>query len=153
MHVDATRDAVSGRMSDDREGRKQLTEEAQVKKQALQVTLEVREPSVVALTVGDKVQLDRLTPSPRGYLAERHGALLGPGVAQLALEPGCYFFKTLSAANLKVVRGGVDATVSGGTKGGYPDPPGTAPVPPESGGSGDATPGEMPGFTIEPSDP
>jgi hypothetical protein len=139
-------------MSDDCRGRKSFTEERNVKRQALQVTLEVRESSVVALTVGDKVQVDRLTPSPRGYVAERHGHLLGPGAAQLTLEPGCYFFKTLSAANLKVVRGGVDATTSSGTKGGYPDPPGTAPVPPESGGSGDVAPGEMPRFTIESSD-
>ena len=120
-----------------------------MKRQALQVTLDVREPSLVALTVGDRVQVDRLTPSPRGYLAERHGSLLGPGVARLTLEPGFYFFKTLSAANLKVVRGGVEATVNSGTKGGYPDPPTTAPLPPESGGGGGEAPGEAPDFTVE----
>jgi hypothetical protein len=121
-----------------------------VKKQALQVTLDVREPSVVELTVGDKVQVDRLGPSPRGYLAERHGSLLGPGVAQIALDRGFYFFKTLSAANLKVVRGGVEAVVSNGTKTHWPDPPVNAPAAPN--GAGDEAPGEVPSFTVESSE-
>jgi hypothetical protein len=122
-----------------------------VKRKPLQVSLHAREPSVVEVTVGDRVQLDRLTPSPQGYLAERHGRLLDPGVTTVALEPGHYFFKTLSDANLRVVRGGVSAGIAAGTKGGLPDPPSTGggislPAP---GGAGDEVPGELPSLTIE----
>src|SRR5262245_25170770 len=94
-----------------------------MKKKALQVTFDVREPSVVELTVGDQVQLDRLTPSSRGYVAQRHGALLGRGMATLALDPGLYFFKTLADANFKVIRGGVNTSVTTNNKGDWPDPP------------------------------
>jgi hypothetical protein len=122
-----------------------------VKRKPLQVSLHAREPSVVEVTVGDRVQLDRLTPSPQGYLAERHGRLLDPGVTTVALEPGHYFFKTLSDANLRVVRGGVSAGIALDTKGGAPDPPSTGggtslPAP---GGLGDEVPGELPSFTID----
>jgi len=112
----------------------------------LHVSLHAREPSVVELTVGDRVQLDRLTPSPRGYLAERHGRLLDPGVTTVALPPGHYFFKTLSDANLRVVTGGVAAGIArSGTKTSWPSPP-TVPVPPDA---GDEQPGESPSFTVE----
>lgn len=76
----------------------------------VRVSLHVREPSVVELTVGDSVQLDRLTPSRHGYVAERCDGLL-PGMTTLALAPGYYFFHTPSEASLKVLRGGVRACV------------------------------------------
>ena len=122
-----------------------------MQKRPLRVSLDVREPSVIELTVADKVQLDRLSLARHGYLAERHGNLLGPGVATLALDPGLYFFKTLSDANLRVVRGGVSAGIALDTKGGTPDPPSTGggtslPTP---GGAGDEVPGELPSFIIE----
>jgi hypothetical protein len=122
-----------------------------VKRKPLQVSLHAREPSLVEVTVGDRVQLDRLTPSQYGYLAERHGRLLDPGMTTVALEPGHYFFKTLSDANLRVVHGGVSAGIALDTKGGWPDPPSTGggtslPAP---GGAGDEMPGELPSFTIE----
>jgi hypothetical protein len=118
----------------------------------LHVSLHARESSVVEVTVGDRVQLDRLAPSPHGHVAERLGRLLEPGVNTVALPPGHYFFKTLSDANLRVVTGGVAAGIAtDGTKGGLPDPPGSGggvslPAP---GGAGDKAPGELPSFTIE----
>src|SRR5690242_9528976 len=119
-----------------------------MRKKALQVGLDVCEPSVVELTVGEKVQLDRLAPSRHGYVAERHGALLEPGVATLLLEPGYYFFKTLSDANLKVVRGGVNTTAgTNDHKDPWPDPGSQSPQP-APGGSGDDPPGEVPRLTV-----
>lgn len=116
-----------------------------MKKRALQVTLDVHEPSVVELTVGDRVQMDRLIPSPRGHVAERHGGLLEPGTTRLDLDQGLYFFRTLSDADLRVVCGGVDTGVSTvGDKDPWPDPP-----PRVSPGSlGDELPGERPSFTV-----
>jgi hypothetical protein len=116
----------------------------------LHVSLHAREPSVVEVTVAERVQLDRLAPSPHGYLAERLGRLLDPGVNTVALPPGHYFFKTLSDANLRVVTGGVAAGIAtDGTKGGLPDPPGSGTSLPAPGGAGDEVPGERPSFTIE----
>jgi len=118
-----------------------------MRKKALQVVLDVRQPSVIELTVGERVQLDRLTAASHGNVAERHGNLLDAGVATLALDPGFYFFKTLSAANLKVVHGGVNTSASTNDKDPWPDPPaGTTPLPPAKGG--DDTPGDVPEFTI-----
>jgi hypothetical protein len=111
----------------------------------LHVSLHARESSVVELTVGDLIQLDRLTPSQRGYLAERHGRLLAPGTTTIALEPGHYFFKTLSDTHLRVVSGGVAAGIAPpGTKTAWPPPP--LPAPPDA---GDEQPGELPSFTVE----
>ena len=123
-----------------------------MKKKPLHVSLHASEASVVELKLGDRVQLDRLTPSPRGYLAERHGRLLGPGVATVALEPGRYFFKTLSDANLRVVTGGVTAGVTADDKDGGPiDPPktGADPTLPPPPAKGDEAAGNAPSFTIE----
>jgi hypothetical protein len=111
----------------------------------LHVSRHAREPSVVELTVGDRVQLDRMMPSPHGYRAERHGRLLDPGTTTVALEPGHYFFKTLSDANLRVVTGGVGAGVTAHDKDGdWPDPQKTVPD-----AKGDEAPGERPSLTIE----
>jgi hypothetical protein len=111
-----------------------------VKRKPLQVSLHAHEPSVVELTVGDRVQLDRLTPSPRGYLPERHGRLLDPGVTTVALPPGRYFFKTLSDTHLRVVAGGVATRiVAADSKTRWPDPP----------DAGDEPPGELPSLRIE----
>ena len=118
-----------------------------MKRKPLHVSLHAREPSVVEVTVGDRVQLDRVTPSPRGYLAERHGRLLDPGTTTVALQPGHYFFKTLSDANLRVVTGGVSAGVTAFNK---DDPPEhAAPDNPAPGAQGDEAPGELPSLTIE----
>lgn len=118
-----------------------------MKKKPLQVNLHSREPSVVELTLGDRVQLDRLTPSPHGYLAERHGRLLDPGVTRVALEPGHYLFRTLSDAHLRVVTGGVSTGIVANEK--VIDPQTGTPVPLD-GKKGDDAPGELPSFTIEP---
>jgi len=117
----------------------------------LHVSLHAREPSVVEVTVAERVQLDRLVPSLQGYVAERLGRLLDPGPNTVALPPGHYFFKTLSDANLRVVTGGVTTGIALDTKNGLPDPPGNGggtslPTP---GGAGDEAPGELPSFTIE----
>jgi hypothetical protein len=116
-----------------------------MKKKPLQVALHVKQPSVVELTVGDKVQLDRLMPVSHGYVAERHGDLVGPGVTMLRLDQGCYFFKTLSDAHLRVVQGGVETAVATIGK----DPPSP---PPDAGPGfrGDAPAGEAPVLTVEP---
>jgi hypothetical protein len=122
-----------------------------MKRQSLQVTMHVREPSVIELTVEDHVQVDRLTPSVRGYVAERHGEVLRPGVATLSLARGFYFFKTLSNANLKVVQGGVDVSNGGNSKCIPPpedadaDPDAWWPIPPNR---GDRSAGEAPIFTL-----
>jgi hypothetical protein len=122
-----------------------------MKKKPLQVSIHAREPSVVEVTVGDRVQLDRLMPSPHGDLAERLGRLLDPGVNTVALPPGHYCFKTLSDAHLRVVTGGVATGIATDTKNGAPDPPGvnrgtSLPAP---SGAGDDAPGEPPSFTVE----
>lgn len=114
-----------------------------MKKKPLRISLLAREPSVVDLTVGDRVQLDRLTPSPRGYLAERHGRLLDPGVTRLALPAGHYFFKTLSDAHLRVVTGGVAAGIVSHEKDPWPQPP------PAPNVAGDEPAGDPPRFTVE----
>jgi hypothetical protein len=111
-----------------------------VKKRALQVVLHAHEPSVVELTVGERVQLDRLEPSQHGFVAERHGSLLEPGVSTLTLAQGRYFFKTLADVNLKVVRGGVDTSVGTDTKSDVP----TLPLP----AKGDEPTGEPPTLTF-----
>jgi len=114
-----------------------------MKKRTLQISLHARESSVVELTVGDRVQLDRITETPRGHAPERHGDLLEPGMSTLALAPGHYFFRTLSPASLHVVRGGVDTSVhtANDKDGGWPDPPVNT--------LGDDAPGEPPAFTVE----
>jgi hypothetical protein len=121
-----------------------------MKKRTLQVTLHAREPSTVELTVGERVQFDRLVPVQRGYVAERHGPLLRPGVTTLELDPGFYAFRTLSDANLQVVRGGVAASAGTGGKE-IPPPPVTAPddeQPPTLERRGDELPGELPALTV-----
>jgi hypothetical protein len=113
----------------------------------------VKQPSVVELTVGDKVQLDRLTPASRGYEAERHGDLIKPGVTTLWLDQGYYFFKTLSDAHLRVVQGGVETAVTmADGKDPWPQPPPPPPpnVLPVPSGGGDEPAGEAPALTVEP---
>jgi len=114
-----------------------------MRKKALQVMLDVREPSIIELTVGERVQLDRVLPLHPGYVAERHGDLLERGVATLSLDPGTYYFKTLSDANLKVIRGGVDTSASTNEKSPWPDPSGRP-----LGGAGDEPEGSCPTLTL-----
>lgn len=116
-----------------------------MKRKPLHVSLHATEPSVVEVTVGDRVQLDRLTPSPGGDLPERHGRLLDPGVTTVALAPGRYFFRTLSDAHLRVVTGGITAGITQNAKT-LPPPP-AVPTPDEL--RGDEAPGELPSLTIE----
>lgn len=111
-----------------------------MKRRALRVAIHAQEPSIVELTVGDRVQLDRLIPSNQGCVAERHGRLLDPGVTTVALAQGHYFFRTLADANLRVVRGGVAAKIHADDKDGGIDPPKAL---------GDEVPGELPSLTIE----
>jgi hypothetical protein len=115
-------------------------------KKPLHVSLRVKRSSLVELTVGDRVQLDRLVPSPDGFLAERHGDLLTPGVTTLALAQGHYFFKTLSPAHLKVVHGGVETSAAEDPKHPWPI---SLPRQPAPTGKGDEGSGEPPPFTFE----
>ena len=111
-----------------------------MKKRTLQVSLHAREASVVELKVGERVQLDRIVRTSQGSAPERHGNLLEPGGSTLALEPGHYFFKTLSPASLRVVAGGVDTSVRPHNK---DDPPEHLQH------MGDEASGEAPAFTVE----
>jgi hypothetical protein len=117
-----------------------------MKKRRLQVSLQVTRPSVVELTVGDKVQLDRLSPSPSSpspcFLAERHGGLIGPGLTTLHLEQGFYYFKTLTEAHLKVISGGISASITG-------DDPKDPWPPPSATPRGDEPAGEAPALVVE----
>lgn len=115
-----------------------------MRRRPLRVTLEARESSTIELTVGERVQLDRLTPSPLGTLADRH-ELLEAGRSTIHLERGTYFFRTLSDASLRVVAGGVNTTTRTDDKDPWPDPP-QGVSPPLS--SGDEPPGEPPRLTI-----
>jgi hypothetical protein len=117
-----------------------------MKKKPLHVVVHAREPSVIELTLGDRVQLDRLTPAQDGCVTERHGGLLAPGVTSVALEPGHYFFKTLSDTNLRVVRGGVAAKIIANDKDAFPDSPASGPTPVVL---GDDAPGELPRLSVE----
>ena len=77
----------------------------------LQVTLHVETTSVVAMTVADTVQLDRLRRHEDAVVAERHGPLLEPGTRDVDLAPGVYAFRTLCDAELAVVSGGVTTSI------------------------------------------
>ena len=112
-----------------------------MRKKALHVTLDVREPSEIEVTVGEKVQLDRLVRSRDRYVAERCGDLLHPGMTTLALEQGQYLLKTLSDVHLKVVCGGTDITTDSKDKDIPPDPKVVS--------KGDGLSGPMPTCTIE----
>ena len=71
------------------------------------VNMYVDQPSCIELHVRETVRIDRLTPTVDGYVAERHGALLAPGVTQVQLDKGRYYFRTLDDAQLRVISGGV----------------------------------------------
>lgn len=123
---------------------------------ALLVTLRSRDASLVEITLGDNVQLDRVIATATGSVAERHGPLLAPCRARLALAPGVYCFKTLSPAHLRVVYGDVDVTTGDGTKDLPPPPIDTTPPPRGDPPSllvptarGDDPPGVAPTLTIE----
>jgi hypothetical protein len=122
-----------------------------MKKRPLQVSLQVKQPSVVEVTVGDRVQLDRLLTAPDGFLAERHSELLVPGVTTLLLAKGHYFFKTLSPVQLRMIHGSADAALVENDKNQFPDTlhPGIGTLPAPS-GRGDDRQGEAPSLTFEP---
>ena len=78
------------------------------------VNMYVDRPSCIELHVRETVRIDRLQPTAAdGYVAERHGALLAPGVTQVQLEAGLYHFRTLDDAQLRVLAGGVQVTSTG----------------------------------------
>jgi hypothetical protein len=74
------------------------------------VNLDVHQPSRIELHVQETVRIDRLTPTPDGYVAEQHGALLAPRVTPVQLEKGRYYLRTLNDAQLRVLAGGVQVT-------------------------------------------
>jgi hypothetical protein len=115
-----------------------------MKKQPLLVALHVREPSVIEFTVSERVQLDRLAPSSRGFVPERHGRLLEPGASTRTLAQGRYCFKTLTDANLRVMQGGAEAQVVPFIKTGGPDV-----TPGGLDAKGDEPAGELPRLTVE----
>jgi hypothetical protein len=125
-------------------------------KRALQVTIDVREPSVVELTVNEKIQIDRLRAAGTTVVAERHGALVAAGTSTLTLDPGRFAFKTMSDAHLRVVHGGAHVAAQPlGIKDKDPNPldppsPGAAPAaaPISLATRGDAPPGELPTLTV-----
>ena len=92
-----------------------------------QVDVYVDQPSCIELHVQETVRLDRLTPTATDeYVAEQHGALLAPGVTQLQLEAGRYYFRTLDDAQLRVLAGGVQVTsTSASDKDIWPEPKAT----------------------------
>lgn len=95
-----------------------------MKRAPLHVAVRAHRRSVIALTVADHVQVERVVASPDGPLAERHGALLAPGTHRVALAPGDYSFRTLSDAHLAVVQGAVDtASHASNDKNPFPEPP------------------------------
>ena len=72
------------------------------------VNVYVDQPSCIELHVRETVRIDRLQPmGANEYVAERHGALLASGVAQVQLEQGIYHFRTLDDAQLRIISGGV----------------------------------------------
>ena len=114
--------------------------------------MHAKQPSRIEVTVAEQVQLDRLVAATDRYLPERAGALLAPGTTSIALEPGFYFFKTLSDAHLKVVHGGVETTTKAQADGKdpWPQPPPRAeawPAIPQM--SGDEPAGDAPQLTVE----
>ena len=115
-----------------------------MKKRPLQVALHVREPSVIEFIVGERVQLDRLAPSGRGFVPERHGSLLEPGASTRSLAEGHYCFKTLTDANLRVVHGGAEAHAVAFNKTNDPRLPPVVPA-----AKGDEPDGEAPTLAIE----
>ena len=75
------------------------------------VNVYVDQPSCIELHVRETVRIDRLQPmGANEYVAERHGALLAPGVTKVQLEQGIYHFRTLDDAQLRIISGGVQVT-------------------------------------------
>jgi hypothetical protein len=119
------------------------------RKKALQVTVNVKEPSVVVFTVNEDVQLDRLKRAGAGYVAERCGDLLAPGKTRLTLEPGLFYFRTLTDTQLQVIQGGIDVATKSADKDPWPiPPPDSLPSAPMPGTKGDDVPGELPHCTV-----
>jgi len=121
-----------------------------LKRKALQVTLDVRAPSVVELTVGNKVQLDRLAPSSHGHVAERHGSLLDPGGDHALARTRILFLQGRSLIPTSSPSAvGVGATTSATDP--KTDPPEQSKVgsPPQPSARGDEASGDTPILTVE----
>lgn len=108
------------------------------------MALRDRDPSVIEFSVGERVQIDRLAPPSRGFIPERHGRLLEPGVSTRTLAQGQYCFKTLTDANLRVVHGGAEVHIVAHSKDNDPTLP-----PAELGAKGDEPAEQLPTLTIE----
>jgi hypothetical protein len=109
----------------------------------LTVALHVAKPSVVELTVGDHVRVDRVA----GGTVERHGDLLAPGTTSVRLAAGTYVFRTGRDAQVRLgdsaaVRA---VTMSRNDKDIPPDPKATDPLPAAKGG---AAPDRVPTLTV-----
>jgi hypothetical protein len=114
----------------------------------LMVALYVAEPAVVSLTVGDHVQLDRVT----GTSAERHGGLLPPGTTQVRLDAGTYVFRTTADARVQLSQDAAVQVVADGqpfTKTNDPDllPAGQGPAALPA-AKGDGPPDRVPALTV-----
>jgi len=119
-----------------------------------QVNMYVDKPSCIELHVREKVRIDRLTPTADGHVAERHGALLAPGVTQVQLDKGRYYFRTLDDAQLRVLTGGVQVTsMPASGKNPWPDPRATDPASRAglavAGGEGHGPCGRVPTLRVE----
>jgi hypothetical protein len=111
----------------------------------LMVALYVAEPAVVSLTVGDHVQLDRVT----GTSAERHGDLVPPGTTPVRLAAGTYIFRTTADAQVQLDQGAavsVTAVQAPANKGDWPDP--AAANTPLPAAKGDSPPDHVPTLTV-----
>jgi hypothetical protein len=117
-------------------------------KKALQVLLDVQQPSIVELTVTDTVLIDQLRPSAGGYIAASRSELLIPGSTTLTLERGRYVFETRAHAHLRVIHGEVDAVAAASdpVRESPPTSRGHRGPPRATAASGD----DSPTFTVEP---
>lgn len=120
-----------------------------MKRPPLSVTLHARESSVVEMTVGERVQLDRLSPSPHGYLAARHGSLLDPGVTGWRFRLATTFSRPCRTLTCASWPEGVAAGTARGIKTTGPDLGQGGSGSPEPNNAGDEAAGDPPRLTVE----
>ncbi|HET7017713.1 MAG TPA: hypothetical protein VFI65_27565 [Streptosporangiaceae bacterium] len=106
------------------------------------VALYVAGPAVVAVTVHDHVQLDRVT----GTSAERYGGLLSPGTTPVRLAAGTYVFRTTGDAQVQLGEGApvhVQAVMQPNDKDPWPEIAQGLPA-----AKGDSPPDHVPTLTV-----